>query len=281
MRGTPHEQNNSIFIYYISAFLFRIVLYKPSSPLQNTYQAAKMKFSTSSYISVVFTQLILLSQFNFIVYANEPISKSISPAMKKVTIDTVLFQPDQNPEFLQQTIFYGGERFTLAADDLFQEVFGYGFGLTTVQYPLGQLKGDDFIPGGPDGYGNYWKDGAYGMAISCQKEGESIVKKMNQDCHNCGKSYFLGATWGILKGMNFDKDAVLIAGCSVLEVVNSNNCFTNFPKSCPIRAVGHPFDLWNNVPTRIAVNSKSRAEIIAAIKKYAASKHQNIAVPPF
>ncbi|PWN38296.1 uncharacterized protein FA14DRAFT_177569 [Meira miltonrushii] len=235
-----------------------------------------MKLGRNNFLRTTFVQL---SVFFFAFPANGGVSKTITPAMKKVTIDTKLWQPDQNPEFLEQAIYFGGQRNNVAADGLFQQVMGWGMGLTAVQFPTNNLRAVDYIPGSPDGYENQWKDGAYGFAYSCSKYGEPIAKSLNEGCKNCGKTYFLGLAWGTLNGMNFDRDAVMISGCSALEVVDSDDCFANFPNRCSIRAVGQPVELRTKEPTRIVINSKSRAEIIAAIKRYAAGKHQNIAVP--
>ena len=79
--------------------------------------------------------------------------------------------------------------------------------------------------------------------------------------------------------MDFDKDTILSAACSALEVTKSDACFESFPKNCSIKAVGKQIPLWSEEATRIATGSTSKEEIITAIKKYGQEKSQNITLP--
>lgn len=203
----------------------------------------------------------------------------VSPSLMKVIISEDDIPPPDASTFLQRGAYFGGARSTLDADGLIQQAMGWGMTFTAIQYDLNTVKGVDFIPGPPDHFTQTWKDGAYAFALTCHKYGQQTVDDLNAKCKGCGKTYTSAILWGTYKGMNFEKDSVLSAGCSALEITNSENCFADFPKSCSIRAVGEPVDLWNEKITRVVKNAKSRKEILAGIKKYSKEKNQNIAVP--
>lgn len=205
---------------------------------------------------------------------------TVSPAMEKVFISSQTNPPAIVTDFLDTATYYGGPRSTLAADDLIQQAFDWGLTLTTVQYDaIGTIKESEFIPGPPKNCRKSWEDGAYALAVTCNKFADSIVENLNKNCGNCGKVYTIGLVWGTFKGMDFDKDAILSAGCSALEIVNSDSCFENFPKGCSMKAVGDPVALWTEQTIRIAQNSGSKEEIVTALKMYAQEKSQNITLP--
>ncbi|PWN38294.1 uncharacterized protein FA14DRAFT_177567 [Meira miltonrushii] len=206
--------------------------------------------------------------------------QTVSPSMEKVFISSQTTPPAIVTDFLDTATYYGGQRSELVADDLLQQAFDMGLTLTTVQYDaIGDIKASEFVPGPPKDFHKSWEDGAYALAITCNKFGDSIVENLNKNCDKCGKVFTLGLFWGTFKGMNFDKDAILSAGCSALEMENSDSCFQNFPKGCSLKAVGDPVSLWTEQTVRIAENSGSKEEIVAALKKYGQEKSQNITLP--
>ncbi|PWN38297.1 uncharacterized protein FA14DRAFT_153624 [Meira miltonrushii] len=206
-------------------------------------------------------------------------SNPVSSKLRSVILPEDNDPPQDASSFLQRGAYFGGARSSLDADGLIQQGMGWGMSFTAIQYDANTVKGADFIPGPPENFVKTWKDGAYAFALTCNKYGQAIADDFNAKCNNCGKTYTTAIIWGTYKGMNFDKDSVLSAGCSALEVTNSDECFANFPSGCSIRAVGQPVDLWNDSITRVVKNAKSRSEIIAGIKKYAQEKHESIAVP--
>jgi len=240
----------------------------------------KFSLTTFSLLLILFVEVILTAppkeDASKLTFKQTP----VSPSMAKVIISSMATPPFDAQGFLAQGAYYGGPRSSIAADNVLQQAMGWGMGLTTVQFPLNKLKSIEYVPGPPDDFTDKWNGGAYSMAYTCHTYGQSIVDKLNADCKNCGKTFLLGIVWGTFTGMNFDKDAIISAGCSVFEVTNNDNCFANFPSACSIRAVGQPIQLWDNVPTKISLDAKSRGQIISAIKQYASAKHQNIAVPP-
>ena len=206
-------------------------------------------------------------------------ASSVSQNMRNVFISEDNNPPLDASTFLQRSAYFGGARSDVAADNLIQQAMGWGMAFTAVQYGLNTVKGADFVPGPPNDFTHTWKDGAYAFAFTCHKYGQGIVDDLNAKCKNCGKTYTSAIVWGTFKGMNFDKDAVMNAGCSALEITNSPDCFANFPKGCSIRAVGESVDLWNGEPKRVVVNAKSRKELIDGINNYAKATHQAITVP--
>jgi hypothetical protein len=203
----------------------------------------------------------------------------VSSNMKKLFIPEDEVPPSDAITFLQRGTYYDGARSEIAADGLFQQAMGWGVPFTAVQYDLNTLKAADFPPGPPDDFTQTWKDGAYNFALAAHKFGQPVVDQLNAQCKNCGKTYTLLLLWGTYQGMDFDKDAVIMASCSALEITNDTNCFANFPQGCSIRPVGESIDLWDAEPKRVVVNAKSRAAIIAGIKAYSNKSHQSITVP--
>ncbi|PWN38295.1 uncharacterized protein FA14DRAFT_183775 [Meira miltonrushii] len=225
-----------------------------------------------SLLFALFAEVILASAVN----KRAPVSGS----MNNVIISSMNNPPSDAQGFLKQGSFYGGARSSMEADGVIQQAMGWGMAFTTVQMPLNTVKAAEYVPGSPASFTETWQGGAYDMALTCHKYGQSIVDDLNAKCKNCGKTYTLAIVWGIFSGMNFDKDAIFSGGCSALEVTNSDSCFNNFPSGCSIRAVGESVELWNEKTTHISVNARSRSQIIAAIKKYAADKHLSVALPP-
>ena len=240
----------------------------------------KLSFTIFSLLVVSFIELALSSPIDTDAQKAKTNQTQVSAAMRKVIISSAEFPPNDSKNFLKQGAYYGGARSSLAADDLIQKAMSWGMGFTTIQYNSHQVKGAAFIPGPPDDFSETWNDGAYALALTCHKYGQDAVDKLNANCKNCGKTYVSAIVWGTYNGMNFDKDLILNAGCTALEVTDSEKCFTNFPNDCSIRAVGEAVDLWNQRTKRIVRNAKSRGAILAAIKEYAAKTHQKITIPP-
>jgi hypothetical protein len=196
---------------------------------------------------------------------------TVSSTLKSVVICDNNEPPTDPSTYLQQSQYYGGARSTLVADNLFDQGFGWGLDYTIISYDP-STTAQDFTPGISEHFAKVWPDGAYALAFSCHKDAVGTVDNLNEQCNGtCGKTYSLALIWGTYAGMNYDKDHVLIATCSAIEITNSDDCFDNFPSGCQINAVGDTFSIWDSTIKRIAVNVKSKAAILAAIKAYSSS----------